>query len=166
MPARGADPDIAHQVKAAFLFNFAKFIEWPAAASQAPLVVCVGGDGELQQALEMLVAGKTANGRTIVVKGVDDPRRAPACDILFLAPVAESRLVETLQGSSGRSVLTVGDQNDAEGATMVIRFFEQDSKIRFTVDLQAASRAGLRISSKLLSVAKIVRDTGEGRSPK
>lgn len=142
-------------VKAAFLFNFAKFVEWPADAFVAPdagLVLCVAGAGAVDAAVQATVKGKLVNGRPIEVRRVDDGE-ARSCHLLFIAD-GRDRAAQLVEGARAGAVLTVGETPGFTQLGGVINFTTEDSKVRFEINEDAARKARLKISSKLLSLAK------------
>jgi hypothetical protein len=145
-----------YQLKSAFLFNFAKFVEWPPEAfssSTAPLVFGVLGENPFGEHLENTVRNKTINGRKIVVKTVTSPDEAKTCHILFISTSERRRLREILEALRSSSVLTVGEMDRFIEAGGMINFVLENNKIRFQISDQAARNARLKISSKLLSLA-------------
>jgi len=153
------------QVKAAFLFNFVKFVEWPAESFRdngGHLRLCVLGEERFAQELERIAAGKVINGRTLEVVRVSQRERALHCQILFIAAAQNAMVHKTLAESRSETVLTVGENADFLGQGGVIRLFLLDSRIRFEISLEAAERAGLRVSSKLLALAQSVRGAPAG----
>jgi len=145
-----------YEVKAAFLYNFAKFVEWPAPPSSG-FALCVVGDDPFGDRLEKMVGGKTLNGLPIDVRRLrigENPRR---CQVAFIgAADHESRAVlETLRGAN---VLTVGDSPNFARDGGIINFILKDNKVYFEINVDAAEQAHLKISSKLLNLAKIIRN--------
>jgi hypothetical protein len=150
-----------YQVKAAFLYNFAKFVEWPAHAFKSPedpVVICVMGRSPFGPLLEQAVSGKQIEGRPLAVREIAEIREAVACQILFVAAGEKKRVPAILDQIKTGAVLTVGETQNFAAAGGVINFKLEDGKVRIEVNVYAAERAKLRISSKLLSLAKIVRD--------
>ncbi len=149
-----------YQVKAAFLFNFAKFVEWPAGAraGQGFLFVCVLGRDPFGPVLEELIQGKRVNGRPLRAKRISRPEEVPSCHMLFISGSEGGRLEEILSLAREASVLTVSDVDRFVQRGGVINFLKGDKKIRFEINPDAAARAGLKISSKLLQLATVVRD--------
>jgi hypothetical protein len=150
----------APAIKAAFLYNFAKFTEWPsdALSASAPLSLCVIDDPKLVRALEEATAGRDVEGRNLVVRKIafDGPVRS--CHLLYASGLdakRSARLIETLKGAP---VLAVTDLESFAITGGTLNFFFEDGRMRFAVNLEATQRARLRLSSKLLSLAKIVKD--------
>ncbi len=165
--SRGQEsPALEYQVKAAFLYNFARFVEWPAreASPSAEITIGVLGSDPFGEALDRTIAGKSVNGRALKVVRLKDARDAPRCQILFVELPTESALAGVLEAVGRAPVLTVGDAESFTRKGGVIRFFMEDNKVRFAINVDAAQRAGLKISSKLLALAKVIRDTERGGS--
>jgi hypothetical protein len=148
-----------HQVKAAFVLNFLKFVTWPAspAAAETPIEVVVVGADAFAKALTQASAGQQIAGRTVAVRSV---RRAGdvggAPQLLFIGASERDRLPVLLRQFEGRPVLTVGDATGYGAAGVVLNFYTSDTRIRFEANTTAAARAGLQISSHLLRLARIV----------
>jgi hypothetical protein len=156
-PSRAAAQFDDHQVKAAFVLNFLKFVTWPAAAPDTPIEVVVLGADDFAKALTQASAGQQIGGRVIAVRAV---RRAgdvgAAPHLLFIGASERDRLPVLLRQFEGRPVLTVGDATGYGSAGVVLNFYTSDSRIRFEANTTAAARAGLQISSHLLRLARIV----------
>jgi len=167
--AESGSPPLEFQVKAAFLYNFAKFVEWPREAfrdADAAFVICVVDDEEFADALDRAIQGKTVDGRGFQVRRLPASDPTDFCQILYLGAAGSSRLAGLLETLRGAPVLTVGDALGFIRHGGIINFIVRDNRLRFEINPDAASRAGLRISSKLLTLASVVRDgTGseEGR---
>lgn len=148
-----------NQLKAAFLFNFAKFVEWPESAFQgtdSPLIIGVVGNGAFVVVIKETVQGKTVNGRPLVVKAVQSASDVRGCHLLFLPGTAPRLEAESLAQAKQFNMLTVGNSQQFAEAGGMIGFFMQDSHVRFAINPGAAEHANLRVSSKLLSLAKLV----------
>jgi YfiR/HmsC-like len=149
-----------YQVKAAFLYNFTKFIDWPPealASPSDPFVLCVYGNNPLLDPLKEIVKGKNTEGRDFAVKRVTTISGARSCQVLFVGAGDEESVPGILSGLQGSSVLTVGELPDFPRQGGVINFFMESSRVRFVINIAAAERARLKISSKLLSLATVVR---------
>jgi hypothetical protein len=145
-----------YQLKAAFLFNFAKFVEWPPEAfadEKSPFIIGVLGDNPFGKELERTVEGKIVNGRYIQIREAGSLAEAKKCHILFVCNSENKRLQEVFEALRGASVLTVGDWTHFTESGGMISFVLENSKIRFQINDQAARAAGLKISSKLLNLA-------------
>ena len=147
-----------YELKAAFLYNFAKFVEWPAGTfpdDGAPIIVAVVGDDPFKGLLDAL-AGKSANGRQVVVRRLNVGQDLRSCQVLFIGSSEKKRLVQIMASVAGTSVLTVGEMEGFVNLGGMIRLTMEESKVRFEINAGSAKRAKLRISSKLLSLAKEV----------
>lgn len=149
------------RVKALFLYNLAKFIEWPTTVSRDTISIGIVGSDYLGAALNQTVNGRTINGRGIVVKRISDARGAQDCHMLIISGVDPKKLRSVLDAVRGASVLTVGDSDAFSTLGGIIQFKTTGAKVHFLVNLDAAERAHLRISSKLLGLSQIVRGGGE-----
>jgi len=149
-----------YQVKAAFVFNFAKFIEWPAQAFQTPkdpVAVCVLGHNPFGNALEEVIHGKSIEGRSLLYRQVSDAESANTCQILFVA-LSECKRFRTMHGNlKPLGILSVGEAEGFANDGGVINFKLEEGRVRFEINLDAAERQQLHISSKLLSLAQIVK---------
>lgn len=157
-----------YQVKAAFLFNFAKFVEWPAdafASPDAPLQLCILGQDPFGHAFEQGIDDKMVRGHRIEIIHPSGLPQARSCQIIFAASSEEPRLREILHGLKGASVLTVGDAPGFAQMGGIINFVLDNNRVRFEINLRAAERAGLKLSARLLTVAKLIV-TDQGEEPK
>ncbi len=149
-----------YQVKAAFLYNFAKFVEWPAHTfklASDPIVICVLGENPFGQLLEETVRGKSVDGRALAVRQVSELRQPYNCQILFVGTSDRPRRRAILGQIGSAAILTVGEAEGFAEEGGVVNFTVEGGKLRFQINPDAAERANLRISSKLLSLAQIVR---------
>ena len=148
----------APALKAAFVYNFATFAEWPADATPpGPLTICVLGDEVIAGALEGTVKGRAIGGRAVVVSRVKSDALL-ACHVLYLTGFDAKRSQEIIDGLRNAPVLTVSDQHRFAEAGGIAGMFVQDGKMRFAINVEAAQRARLHLSSRLLSLATIVKD--------
>jgi hypothetical protein len=148
-----------YQVKAAFLFNFAKFVEWPPSSfsdASAALRICVLGRDPFGEELRNITKDKTVNGRRLEVDEGIDLQVARTCHILFIATSETVRLKQILESLQGSDALTVGDTKGFIEQGGMINFVLENSRVQFEVNRKAAEQCGLKISSKLLSVARLV----------
>jgi hypothetical protein len=145
-----------YQLKAAFLYNFAEFIDWPAEAfadGNAPFVFGILGDNPFGNELEQTVAGKKINDRPISVQVFHSAAEAARCQILFISNSEKRHFSEIIQSLHGNAVLTVSDTDLFIESGGMVNFVQAASKIRFQINDAAAKAARLKISSKLLSLA-------------
>lgn len=151
-------PAPEYAVKAAFLFNFAKFVEWPGDAfsgAASPIVVCVLGEDPFGEALGSL-KGKTANGRPIAIRYAATLGDLERCHLLFVSASETRNLPRILHATKGWSILTVGDTNGFAQDGGIINLVKTENRVGIEINLEAARRTRLKISSKLLALAKIV----------
>jgi hypothetical protein len=151
-----------YQVKAAFIYNFAKFIDWPGATPQGDFVIGILGDDPFRGALQATVKDRSIDGRPVVVRQVPSADAARSFQILFVSTSERERLPAILDSLKGSAVLTVGETEGYAKSGVVINFIVEDNRVRFEVNVDAAERANLRISSKMLSLARIVKDQRHG----
>jgi len=155
-----ATPAVAneYQLKAVFLFNFTKYVEWPATAfadPQAPFVIGVVGDDPFGAALDDTVRGEKVNGRALVVRRYGPKDEIKDCQILFIAATEAARLEQITAGLKGRNVLTVGDTDQFTDHGGMIWLVMENNKIRLKINLDAAKAAKLTINSNLLRAAEV-----------
>jgi uncharacterized protein DUF4154 len=149
-----------YRVKAAFLYNFAKFVEWPPGAFRSPtdrIAICVLGQDPFDGALEDAVKGKTLEGRPFVVAKISEVNPTERCQIVFIAASERKRVPSILADLRGSSALTVGETGDFAVKGGIVNFKIEDGHVRLEINVEAAGQAKLHISSKLLSLAQIVR---------
>ncbi len=146
-----------YRVKAAFLYNFAKFVEWPVGAPSGPIKIGILGKDPFGSTLDNTVKGKTANGRTLVIKRLKRTQDARSCHIVFVSESEKARITEILATIKGAPVLMVGDVERFAHRGGTVNFYLEQNKVRFEINVEAADKAGLKISSKLLSLARIVK---------
>ena len=158
-----APPAAEYQVKAAYLFNFGQFVEWPRQAWDspgAPFVIGIVGEDPFGKTLDEVIAGESFGGRPLVVRRFRKPEDISACNILFIGRGEAALLDRTLQVLQGRSVLTVTDIAGAEHRGAIIALFNENNRIRMRINVAAAKASNLVISSKLLRPAEIVGNDG------
>lgn len=148
-----------YDVKAAFLFHFAQFVEWPSDAFQdvnSPLRYCTIGEDSFRGALDDTLKGKSVAKHPLVVQHLTGKEQIAGCQILFIGVSEKKRLEEELTSTNGHPVLSVGETEHFTNDGGVIGFFMENNKVRFNINLEAAERAKLKISSRLLLLAKNV----------
>jgi hypothetical protein len=148
-----------YQVKAVFLFNFARFVEWPAmtfASADAPFALCVYGEDPFGPDLDAVVHGETIAGRAMVVRRIVDARDASRCQIVFIAGSAERELESLVGALDHRATLTVSDVEGAARRGAMIRMMTVGGKIRLRINIEAVRAAHLTVNSNLLRAAEIV----------
>jgi hypothetical protein len=150
MPQRGNE----YQVKAAFILNFARFVEWPSdAISDGTLVVGVMGDDPFGGAIDSLNSNNI-NGRRLVIRRLKWGDNLRSCHILFVSSSEQNRVWKITESLRGASVLTIGEMPQFNQAGGIIKFIVENNKVRFEINAAAAGQARLKISSKLLALSK------------
>ena len=142
-----------YEIKAAFIYQIAKFVEWP--QSSAPLRLCVIGGNPFGAALES-IRGKPVNERKTEVVLLDLGADVHECSVLFIAATAERHLERIVAVTRGAGILTMGDTEGFAKRGAMVNFYLENGKVRFEINLDVARQGGLKISSKLLSLARIV----------
>ena len=141
-----------YRVKAAFLYNFVKFVEWPPRAASGPIMICVAGRNPFGNVLADTVRGEVVAGRTLDARVILEPD--DGCHVVFIPDGANARAY--LRAARGQPVLTVGETPGFIEQGGLIRFYLDGGTVRFEIHRDGADRAGLRISSRLLQLARIV----------
>jgi hypothetical protein len=151
-----ADGLLEYQVKAVFLLNFTKFIEWPAAAFElpnSPVTICILGDDPFGATLTQIVTGESVNGRAVEVQRIKKTPAPKSCQVVFWSrPERASKVLAEL----GPGILTVGEGEHFIHDGGMIGFVVDNRRVRFDIHETVAENAGLKLSSKLLSVARVV----------
>ncbi len=149
-----------YEVKAAFLYNFVKFIDWPDGSQgegKGVVNVCMFGSGPIDSELAKL-KDKVVKGRRFVVKYTRSTEEFRGCHMLFVCNSEKGRLREALKAVKRKGILTVGDTEGYAQKGVIINFYLEENKIRFEINLDAAREARFSISSQLLRLARIVKD--------
>lgn len=152
-----------YEVKAAFLYNFTKFVEWPTEAttdSGATFSLCVLGEDPFGKAFDSIQGEKIIN-KKLVINRFKELHDIEKCRILFISESEEKRLTQILKSLKGLHILTVSDTEGFAQQGVIINFYLEQNKVRFEINVDAARRSGLKISSKLLNLARIVYDIKE-----
>lgn len=149
-----------YQVKAAYLYNFGRFVEWPsdgAATKGNPFTVCILGQDPFGSDLDTILAGETIGGKQVVAKRISSPQESVSCHILFLSSIEANRLGKIIDILDKEAVLTVSDMPEFSQRGGMIQFVLEGNRVRFEVNLAATQRAHLTLSSELLKVATTVK---------
>lgn len=149
-----------YQVKAAYLYNFGRFVEWPAKVTNAttgPFTICVLGEDPFGQALDATLAGEMRGNQKVAAKRISSPLESVDCQILFISSSEAKRLNKIVEALGNSAVLTVSDIPQFLQRRGMIQLVLEGDRIRFEVNLTATQRAGLTLSSELLKVATAVR---------
>ena len=163
-PARAAQEADAleHRVKAAFLYKFAGYVEWPAksfAQSEAQVTIGVMGNDPLATELVQAVTGRTVSDRMVVVKRLRPGESLAGIQVLFVGKAENARLSQVAQSAQPRSILIVTEAEGALAQGSMINFVVAERRVRFEIALDAAEKSGLKLSSRLLAVAQQVTGT-------
>jgi hypothetical protein len=153
-----------YQIKAAYLYNFAKFVEWPAdyfTNSQSPLVIGVFGQNPFGEELKTIAKDHKINGRDIVIKPVATMAEAGGVHLMFFGATEDNQVAGMLAALKKSSVLTVGESQKFVAAGGMINFVREADKVRFQINASAAEQAGLKISAQLLKLAMAVHKEPE-----
>ena len=154
------DPHALEQrVKAAYLYRFAEYVQWPEGAfprRDAPIVIGVLGSDTLANELTQAVVGRTVNDRPVTVKRLKPGEPLTGIHVLFLSRSETARLSQIAQGAQPRSILTVTESDGALAQGSVINFVVADRRVRFEISLESAEKSKLKLSSRLLAVAQQV----------
>jgi hypothetical protein len=164
--SRGQGAVEEYQLKAAFLFNFTRYVNWPEAppsAADEPFVIGVLGDDPFGHWLEEAVSGREVGGRRAVARRYARPEDARECRVLFVAVRDPAGLERAIGVVANRPVLTVGEGDAFLEAGGMISFATEGRRVRFDVNLPAAKRAGLAPGSQLLKLARTVKGAAHGR---
>lgn len=157
--AQGTEP--AHvttaMIKAVHLFNFARFTEWPAADHQRPLTLCVLGNADVAAALDGLIGDRPINGRDVSVASLATFQILRSCHLVYVAGDDPARAGSVIDVVSTLHVFTVGDGESFARNGGVAAFFLEDGRTRFAINPDALARAGLRLSSNALGLARLVK---------
>ena len=157
--ALGQQKPSEYQVEAAYLYNFGRFVEWPAKGTNAPgsFTICVLGEDPFGQALDATIAGEAIGNQRVIARRISSPQMAVDCQILFISSSEANRLNKIIEALNKSSVLTVSNIPQFSERRGMIQFVLEENRIRFEVNLTATQRAGLTLSSDLLKVATVVR---------
>lgn len=150
------------QIKAGFLFNFTKFVEWPPEAFAdpgVPIVLGIVGDSPVAELLIETAAGKTVNGRAVIVQRFKEGQDPRTCHILFVSSSQEKHVPQILERVKGSPILTVSETSGFAQSGGMINFSVEGNKVRLEINLDATAQARLKISAKVIAVARLV--TGE-----
>lgn len=150
----------APELKAAYLFNFAQFVEWPADVmpAGATLTLCVDNDGNVADALERTINGRTVEGRGLAVRRLRAGAPLPTCHVLYLGGSDLKRSLDVIRTIKDVGVFTVSDAARFAQTGGAVELFFEDGRMRIAVNVDALERARVRLSSRVLALAKIVRD--------
>jgi hypothetical protein len=163
-----AQPSAASQtdVEAVYLYNFARFVRWPAEAEHNTITICIAGPEAYLDTLRKVVAGERIGARPFAVRAVERAGQEVGCDILFFGSSSGERIDELLAASAGKPALTVSDLPGFLARGGMIQFVLAEDRVRFSVNLRPVARSGISLSSELLKVAAAVEGTpSDGGTP-
>jgi len=150
-----------YKLKAAMLYNLTYFVEWPDSAypdRHAPIQLCILGQDPFASSLTSTIPKETDNGRPVLIRHLQSDKEIPGCHILYISSSERKTAAHIFSALNGSSILTVGEMTQFAAHGGMIQFSLEDQHVRFDINLSAASRAGLKISSKLLALAQIVKN--------
>jgi hypothetical protein len=156
---KAQSPVDEYRLKAAFLFHFAQFVEWPTEALgniSDPFVLCTVGDDPFHGDLEETIRGKTIDERVVRIRHLSQIQEPQGCDVLFIDKDDSRSISQRMLALRKTPILTVGESDDFLQQGGMIRVFVEDHKIRFEINREAAETANLKVSSRLLLLAKTV----------
>jgi hypothetical protein len=160
MPAQAQSQMVeVSQVRAAYLYNFVKFVEWPPVAYQsvdAPAVICIVGDARTSSVLELATLAKKANGRRVEARQPRSANEFKSCHVLFIGFSDKPRISAILRSVKDSNVLTIGQTDGFISLGGMINLVEKDGNIGLEIDPKATEEAGLKVSSRLLVISRIV----------
>lgn len=149
-----------YEIKAAYLYNFGRFVEWPhnvLSSEAAQFTICVLGHDPFGRALDATISGEKIDGKNVVARRITKVGEAKTCRVLFVSASEDKQLSEILSSLDKLSVLTVSDIPEFVQQGGMVQFVLADKRVRFEINLAAAQQAGLNLSSELLKVATDVR---------
>ena len=165
IPAAAQDPygpSLEYQIKATFLYNFAKFVEWPddKLSADSPILVGIYGKDPFGATLDHALRGKTVNGRVLEVRRLDGLEHVKQYHILFISSAEKKHLGRILSALGDASVMTVGESDNFAQQGGMVNFVRKESSVALEINVSAAGRARIQISSKLLKLARVVQEKG------
>jgi len=152
------EPPSEYGVKAAFLLNFTKFVDWPADSFEkpdSPITICILGDDPFGRTLDSMLEGESVNGHKLAMQRIQKAPARRSCQVLFISAIEKSR--SKVLKDVGPGVLSVGEYEGFLADGGIMNFVIDNRRVRFDINLAAAERALLRVSSKLLSVARSIQ---------
>lgn len=159
-PAQAGAGTEEYSLKAAFLFKFGFYVEWPYTAFSSPyspINLCIAGNNPFGDAIVSVLAKESISGRTVSVHRLRTVNRNSSCHILYTGASSEQSSEQMLEAVRGKNVLTISDESSTPSQAGIINFVVEDDRVRFEIDNEAAAQNGLVISSKLLSLALNVK---------
>ena len=149
-------PSLEYDVKAAFVLNFVRYVEWPPERRTPPLRICVLQPDPFGKRLEAVIAGEQWQGEPITLRAVTDLRSSVDCHLLYVPEAAGPQFSKSVSAVSGLPILTVGEHEQFLEQGGMVRLFVEENRIRFSVNQRGAESVGLLVSSRLLRLARTV----------
>ncbi len=149
-------PSLEYDVKAAFVLNFVRYVEWPPERRTPPLRICVLQPDPFGKRLEAVVSGEQWQGAPITVRSVPDVRSGVECHLLYIPAAAGAQFSKSVSAVSGLPILTVGEHEQFLEQGGMVRLFVEEKRVRFSVNQRGAESVGLLVSSRLLRLARSV----------
>jgi hypothetical protein len=161
-------PTSEYKVKAAFLYNLARFVDWPPESlpnDHSPIIIGVLGKDPFGSALDEIILRKSINGHSLQIARAKSIQELKLCQIVFVSSSEDKRIPEILASLQGTNILTVGESENFMQLGGAVQLTLLDNRLRFAINVDVARRARLKFSSKLLSLARVVRDeAGQGKN--
>ena len=157
--AQAQEPKAEYQLKAAFLYNFAKFVEWPAEtfpAMNTPFTICALGNDPFGSSLDA-IAGKTVRDRTIIIKRIRSAAAINGCQILYVSPNELPQTTDLLRSLQKAPVLTVCDMDACAETGLMLNMRMAENRVQLDMNLDAVQRTPLKVSSQLIKLTRIVK---------
>lgn len=152
-----------YEIKAAFLFRFLQLVEWPESAfasPKSPMIIGILSPDPFGNALEQIVSGEQIDARSIEIRRAEDPQALQPCHLLFVPQTGVSQIGSAQLESLPQGVLLVGESPDFLERGGMVNFYPQDKRIRFEIHPARVEKAGIRVRSRLLRLARVVEETG------
>lgn len=161
-----ADTPGEYQLKAAFLFNFAKFVQWPTTSFSSPqseFDICILGDDPFGKSIDDVLRDKTVGEHHVAILRCKNPTEVSHCQIVFVSSSEKKRVSEILASLKSANTLVVGETDGFAESGGAIQFTLENQRVHFIINVDAAEHAGLQVSSKLLALARVVREASSNR---
>lgn len=154
--AQSADNLTADQVKAGFIYNFSKYVDWPSSVDPDPyrFHICIAGNDGVAEQLQSAVHGKTTGGRPIGVRRVGEDLNVTGCEILYVGNISKALADRLSSGLAGQPVLTVGSSPAFLRGEGILTFVVEDNRVRFDINLRIAAKVNLHFDSRILALAR------------
>jgi len=164
--AQDSEASSEYLIKAGYIYNFAKLVEWPAIAfaqPDSPIVIGIVGNDPFGPIIDKVLEGKKVNGHPFLIKRLKPTADVKECQILFIGSSLGSHVADTIRLTRGTPILTISEIPGFADRGGIINLTLEQNKVRFEVNVDAAKEADLNISSRLLVLAKVIQQSGDGR---